>query len=59
MSAKNKVAELVKEAREEDAREGSKFDAAGFANFFPEENKTDPEAVEQAWRVYENEVYGQ
>ncbi len=37
----------------QDAREGSRFDAAGFANFFPEENKRCPDAVAEAWIIYE------
>lgn len=51
------VSELVREAYAEDAREGSHFDRDGWRNFFPEDWKRDPEAVEAAWRIYENEVY--
>jgi hypothetical protein len=41
--------ELLAEATEEDRREGSRFDAWGFAAFFPEE---DPETVREAWVLY-------
>jgi hypothetical protein len=46
-----KVAELVKEALEEDEREGSHFsDGFAFEAFFPEE---DPEVVRLAWLEYQ------
>jgi hypothetical protein len=41
---------LVKEALDEDARAGGKFDAEGFSNFFPED---DPDQVRLAWVIYD------
>jgi len=34
----------------EDHREGRRFDADGFSNFFPED---DPELVGEAWKLYD------
>jgi hypothetical protein len=51
------IAELVREANAEDDREGSRFDRDGWGNFFIEDWKRDPEAVEAAWKIYEYEVY--
>jgi hypothetical protein len=45
----NAILELVNEAMREDAREGSRFDAEGFSNFFPEEESL---IVGAAWEVY-------
>jgi hypothetical protein len=45
----DKIVELVIEALSEDAREESRFDAAGFANFFPEEKADN---VGYAWGWY-------
>jgi hypothetical protein len=53
------ISELVREGYAEDEREGSRFDRDGWFNFFPEDLKRDPEAVEAAWRIYEHEVYSQ
>jgi hypothetical protein len=36
MSRETLIDYMVKEALEEDAREGSSFDIEGFSNFFPE-----------------------
>ncbi len=47
------IRSLVHEAHEEDAREGGHFDREGWANFFPEDLKRDPEAVAEAWAIYE------
>lgn len=41
---------LAREALEEDKREHGRFDAAGFANFFPEHNEQD---VLDAWHIYD------
>lgn len=49
------IAEILKEARAEDAREGGRFDRDGWGNFFLEDWKKDHEAVEEAWRIYNDE----
>ncbi len=41
---------LVDEALSEDKREGGRFDADGFSNFFPEYG---PVEVREAFRIYE------
>jgi hypothetical protein len=46
-----KVVEMIVEALSEDARQGSRFEADGFANFFPETNDED---IREAWLEYEN-----
>lgn len=45
--------DLLSEALAEDAREGSRFDADGFSNFFPEEGRDCPAMVAEAWRLYQ------
>jgi hypothetical protein len=47
------VQAILKEAQAEDAREGSRFDREGFANYFLEDWRRDPAAVEQAWILYD------
>ena len=47
------IRELVREALAENEREGSKFDADGFANFFRGE---DPDKVRDAWWLYDQVV---
>jgi hypothetical protein len=44
--------ELLAEALAEDKREGGRFDRDGWGNYFLEDWKHDPEAVEEAWRLY-------
>lgn len=44
---------ILEEALAEDAREGSRFEREGFANFFLEDWRRDPDAVEQAWLLYD------
>jgi hypothetical protein len=44
---------ILQEALAEDAREGSRFDREGFANYFMEDWRHDPDAVEQAWLLYD------
>jgi hypothetical protein len=46
-----RISEIVKEALDEDAREGSRFDAEGFSNFCPEEAPAD---VHAAWLIYDD-----
>ncbi len=43
------VAAILESAFEEDAREGRRFDAAGFAQFCPEDNEND---ITTAWLDY-------
>ena len=43
------ILDLVNDALAEDSREGGKFDAEGFSNFFPEEDSL---IVGAAWEVY-------
>jgi hypothetical protein len=50
------IAELVREARAEDDREGSHFDRDGWGNFFLEDRRREPGIVEDAWRIYEREI---
>ena len=52
------VDEMVAEALAEDKREGSRFDREGWSNYFLEDWKCDPNAVELAWLIYEDKVYG-
>jgi hypothetical protein len=47
------VQELLREALAEDAREGSHFDADGWSNYFLEDWKRTPAAVEDAWLAYQ------
>ncbi len=49
-----KVLNLFHAARREDCREGSRFDRDRWGNFFLEDWKRDREAVEAAWRYYDN-----
>lgn len=52
------VATLLAEALAEDAREGGRFDADGFSNFFPEEGRDNPDLVAEAWRLYQAHYAG-
>lgn len=47
------IMELLREAHAEDDREGSRFDRDGWGNFFLEDWKRDPGAVEEAWLIYD------
>jgi hypothetical protein len=49
MTKNEEAYELFKEARKEDRREGGRFDAIGFGQFFPEH---DPHVVADAWLYY-------
>jgi len=53
---KNNGHELFLEALAEDKREGGRFDAIGFAQFFPEDHIDD---VRDAWRRYLEHHYRQ
>ncbi len=46
------IESLVIEALKEDKRTGGTFDLDGWGNFFLEDWKKDPEAVEDAWTLY-------
>jgi hypothetical protein len=50
-----KVAELVQEALAEDKREGGRFDEDGWSNYFHEDWKICPDAVRDAWFVYDEQ----
>jgi hypothetical protein len=47
------IARIVDEARAEDRREGGRFDRDGWGNFFLEDWKRNPAAVNAAWLVYD------
>lgn len=47
-----KVQEILREAFDEDDREGSRFDIEGFANYFLADFNLNPEAHQDAWQIY-------
>jgi hypothetical protein len=47
------VKAMVDEALAEDKREGSRFDREGWSNFFLVDWEKDPDAVEEAWLIYD------
>jgi hypothetical protein len=47
------VRDILQEAQAEDAREHGRFDREGFANYFLADWRRDPDAVEQAWILYD------
>lgn len=49
------VSEILAAAFAEDDAEGSHFDKIGFFQFCPEEA---PAAIEEAWKIYEREIWG-
>ncbi len=49
---------LLREAMAADAKVGIRFTRTNFRAFFEDDRKADPEAVEQAWRYYVEEVQG-
>jgi hypothetical protein len=46
------VKAIVKEALAEDKREGGRFDREGWSNFTLEDWRRDPDAVDEAWMIY-------
>ncbi len=60
LTHEERVAEIVRLAHADDAEvgDGAHFDREGWSTFTLEDWKVDPDAVQEAWSIYENEVWG-